>query len=103
MGEPAKKLLTEEPANDTYPPLGKGEFLMRGMNFPVMGAWGNRHLLVGTRYDFDFSISGVVERLVAQPSGVTRAYVRETTGNKPGKLISFLFFPTGAYGPEVES
>lgn len=104
MGAPAKKLdpTPTEPTNDTYPPLEKGEFLMKGLNFPAQGAWGARHLHVGKRYDFDFGISGIVERLVSLSSGVARAYVRESSDRGPGKLITFLYFPTGTYGPEAE-
>jgi hypothetical protein len=86
---------------DPYPPLGSGEFLMKGLNFPAQGAWGSRHLHVGKRYDFDFGISGVVERIVSLPSGVARAYVREAHDHGLGKLITFLYFPTGTYGPEA--
>ncbi len=99
MGEPAKKLETI----DEFPPLQKGEFLMKGLNFPVQGAWGNRHLHTGKRYDFDFGISGVVERLVALPSGVCRAYVREASDRGTGRIIMFLYFPTGTYGPETSN
>ena len=98
MGEPAKKL----PINE-YPPLEKGEFLMKGLNFPLQGAWGGRHLHVGKRYDFDFGISGIVERLVALSSGVCRAYVREASDHGTGKLRTFLYFPTGTYGPEASN
>lgn len=97
MGEPATKLTLTE-----FPPLQKGEFLMKGLNFPAQGAWGARHLHVGKRYDFDFGISGVVERIVALPSGVARAHIREASDRGQGKLITFLYFPTGTYGPEAE-
>ena len=102
MGEPAKKLEPlprEEPPE--FPPLQKGEFLMKGLNFPAQGAWGSRHLHVGKRYDFDFGISGIVVRILALPSGVARAYVREASEHGLGRLITFLYFPTGTYGPEA--
>lgn len=88
------------PESETTP-VQKGEFLMKGLNFPTQGAWGSRHLHVGKRYDFDFGISGVVERLVALPSGVVRAFVRESSDRGKGRLVTFLYFPTGTYGPEA--
>lgn len=97
MGAPAEKLTPTE-----FPPLQKGEFLMRGLNFPVMGAWGSRHLLVGKRYDFGFEVSGVVERIISLPGGAVRAWIRETSDRGPGRLTAFLYFPSGTYGPEAE-
>ena len=101
MGAPAKKL-DLSPAEPDFPPLEKGEYLMAGMNFPAQGAWGNRHLHLGKKYAFGFEIDGTVERLVALPSGVCRAFVRKAADRGVGKIVTFLFFPTGAFGPEAE-
>ena len=101
MGHAAEKLTVTPPA-DEFPKLERGEFLMKGLQFPLQGAWGNRHLLIGQRYDFGFNVSGRVERIIVLPSGAARVYVREAEDQKSaGKLRQFIFYPGGTYGPEL--
>ncbi len=98
MGEPAKKL----PPTPDMPALEPGDTLVSGLIFPSMTRVGTA-LMVGAARNFDFDVSGLVERMAVKKNGNVSVIVR-TGGNfaNDGTLLGYryreiIFFQNGMY------